>query len=302
MGWAARGSWLVAIATLAAGAPAQEGPVTEAMVPDGWVLGETLRFGADNLFEQINGAAPGYLRYSFQGLAVQAVRRSDDPKSELLVEVFGFANHLDAFGIYSTERAPGLEYLKLGAEGYYLPGACRFYRGTYYVKIATTRNDDATRAALGVLAPALARALGGETRAPKLLGVFPKTGLVAASERYEGSDLLAHDFLGAGFTADYDLGGEKPSKLFLALKPDAAEAREAYYRLLSFLRKRSQMGEGLRVAGGRARMTDQPFYGPSLVCWTGRVVCGVLATPNQEAAVALIEQLTANLPPAVPEH
>jgi len=291
----AQATLLLASAALAPALGAQDGPVTASMVPVGWELGETQRFVADNLFEQINGAAPGYLRYSFRVLTVQPVRRTEDPRSELLVEAFEFGHHLDAFGIYSTERAPGLDFVKLGAEGYQVSGGCRFYRGNHYVKIAATRNDDVTRLALGALASALARSLRGETRAPRLLRAFPRDGLIAASERYEGSDLLAHDFLGAGFTADYDVGGEKPAKLFLSIKPNATEAREAYYRLLSFLRRRSTMGESLRVAGGRGRMTDQPFYGPSLVCWSGSLVCGVLATPSREAAVDLVETLVGNL-------
>ena len=292
---AVRGLATGILLALGRGASAQVEYVTGAMAPDGWELGETQQFGADNLFEQIDGAAPGYLRYSFKALTVQPVRRMDDPQAEVLVEVFEFANHLDAFGIYSTERAPGLAYVKLGSEGYCLPNTCRFYRGPYYVKLEATRNDEPTRAALELLAPALARCLGGETRPPALLRAFPRTGLIAASERYEGSDLLAHDFLGAGFTADYDLGGEKPSRLFFTIKADPTEARDAYYRLLSFLRKRSEMGERVRVASGRGRMTDQPFYGPSLVCCSGAVVCGVLATPGQEAAAGLVEALVANL-------
>ncbi|MBM3475309.1 MAG: hypothetical protein FJX75_18765 [Armatimonadetes bacterium] len=277
-------------------AAAAQGYVTARMVPEGWKLaGEPQAFQADNLHEQIDGAAAGYLRYSFRLLTVQSVQLADDPKTEILVEVYEFGNHLDAFGIYSNERTPKLEYLKLGAEGYYAGATCRFYKGSYYVKVAASRDTQQVQAALQALATGLARRLKGETKPPGLLKAIPSEGLIANSERYEGSDLLAHEFLGRGFTADYDLGGEKPAKLFFAIKADRWEARGAHYKLLSFLRQRGEVGEKAVLAKGSGRMTRHPFYGPSLICRSGPVVCGVLRTPGTEAATKLVEGLIANL-------
>jgi hypothetical protein len=273
------------------------------MVPQGWKLaGEAQTFQADNLYEQIDGAAPGYLRYSFKVLTVDSVQRADDPRTEILAEVYEFANHLDAFGIYSNERTPKLEYLKLGAEGYYVGATSRFYKGAYYVKLAASRDNEHVQAALKGLATALARRLSGETKPPDLLKAIPTAGLIANSERYEGSDLLAHEFLGRGFTADYDLGGEKPAKLFFAIKADRWEARSAYYQLLSFLRQRGEVGQTVALGDGSGRMTRHPFYGPSLICRSGSVVCGVLRTPGTETGAKLVEELLANLQAALPQE
>jgi hypothetical protein len=288
------GAWAILLA--AASAAAAEGYVTARMVPAGWVpAGETQAFQADNLYEHIDGAAPGYVRYSFKELTVQTLHLADDPNTEIMVEVYAFGNHLDAFGIYSNERAPKLDYVKLGTEGYYVANACRFYTGAYYVKLSASRDNEQVQTALKSLAPALARALRGESRPPKLLKAIPTEGLVANSERYEGSDLLAHDFLGAGFTADYDLGGEKPAKLFFAIKLDSTQARSAYYELLSFLRERGEVGERVSLSHGSGRVTKHPFYGPSLICRSGAVVCGVLRVPSEEAGRALVDDLLARL-------
>jgi hypothetical protein len=265
-------------------------------VPEGWHLaGETQVYQPDRLWEQINGAAPGYLRYSFQELTVQTLQLAADPKAEILVEVYRFGNHLDAFGIYSTERTPNLTYVRLGAEGYHVGPASRFYKGDHYVKLQGSRDDEAVGSALRAAAQALASALPGAVRPPALLKALPTEGLVPGSERYEGSDLLALDFLGAGFTADYTLGGEKPSKLFLTVRPDGAQARDGYYRLLGFLRRRGEVGGSVDVAGADARVTKHPFYGPSLIARSGPVVCGVLRTPGPEVAAPLIEGLLRRL-------
>ena len=291
---AAWSSILVGLASPCAWAAADPGLLTGAMLPEGWELGEPHRFAADNLWEQVNGAAPGYLRYGFRELTAQTVRSTGEPRGEVLIEVSEFADHLSAFGFYSTERAPGLAYIRLGAEGYCVLNDCRFYKGRYYVKLQMTRDDEATREALGGIATRLARALPGETRHPGVLRAFPREGLIMRSERYEGADLLAHDFLGAGFTADYALGGKRPAKLFFALKGSSAEARGAYRQLLSFLRRRSKMGEGVRIAGGHGRLVDPPFYGPSLVARRGAVVCGILGAEGPDST-RLVEALIANL-------
>ncbi|MGQ9730333.1 MAG: DUF6599 family protein [Candidatus Zipacnadales bacterium] len=261
-------------------------------VPRGWkVVGEPQTFNADNLYEHINGAAPGYLRYDFRCLTVETLQLAEDPATEVLVEIYEFGNHLDAFGIYSNERAPKLEFLKLGAEGYFVGPNVRFYKGPYYVKLNATRDNETVLAAQQTIARSLAMLLSGETKHPPLVRAIPSGGLIANSERYEGSDLLAHDFLGAGFTADYDLKGEKPSKLFFTVKPDGVEARSAYYQLLSFLRKRGEIGERIRLTSGRGHMARHPFYGPSLICYSGQVVCGVLRTPSPEAGIKLLDEL-----------
>jgi len=292
--------WSVS-AMLPSGLTLAEGYVSARMAPNAWqVAGEAQAFQADNLFEQIDGAAPGYLRYSFRLLTVQSVQLDDDPKTQILVEVYEFGNHLDAFGIYSNERTPKLAYVKLGAEGYYAGPSCRFYKGSYYVKLAASRDSEQVQVALKALATSLARRLKGETRPPALLKAIPREGVIANSERYEGSDLLAHEFLGPGFTADYDLGGDKPAKLFFAIKADRWEARDAYYQLLSFLRQRGEVGETVGLAQGTGRMTRHPFYGPSLVCRSGAVVCGVLRIPNTEAGAKLVNELLGNLQAALP--
>ena len=261
-------------------------------VPGGWeVVGEPKTFDEDTLFEHINGAAPGYTRYSFRLLTVQPVRNVEDPKLEVLAEVYEFGSHLDAFGIYSCERSTNNELVRLGAEGYYTNTACRFYKGRYYVKLNSSRAGEAARAAQETLAAGIAKSLRGDARHPTLLAAIPQAGIVPNSERYEGADLLAHEFLGAGFTADYDFGTEKKSRLYLAVKGSRAEARSAYYELLRFMRKRGEVGERLELADGRGRMTTHPFYGPSLVCVYENTVCGVLRVPSAEVAVGLVDEL-----------
>ncbi len=272
------------------------GYLAASSVPDGWELqGDASTFGPDNLYEHINGAAPGYLRYDFRELTVQPVQKVDEPKTQILVEVYEFGKHLDAFGIYSNERAPGLDFVKLGSEGYLTGPACRFYKGAYYVKLDGTRSDEDMQKAQSAIARALARILRGEAKAPQLLRVFPEEGLVAGSQRYEGSDLLAHDFMGAGFMADYQLGGEKDSKLFFAIKDTRTQARKAYWELLSFLRKRGEVGERFSLDGGKGRSVKHPFYGPSLMCRSGPVVCGLLRAPSDEIGQQVVADLLARI-------
>jgi hypothetical protein len=49
-------------------------------------------------------------------------------------------------------------------------------------------------------------------------------------------------------------------------------------------------------------MTRHPFYGPSLICRSGSVVCGVLRTPGTETGAKLVEELLANLQAALPQE
>ncbi len=57
-----------------------------------------------------------------------------------------------AFGIYSTERSPSFNYMKLGAQGYSADGSINFFKGNYYVKIRTFSKSEKTLQAVESLA------------------------------------------------------------------------------------------------------------------------------------------------------
>jgi hypothetical protein len=251
-------------------------------------------YGPHNLYEYIDGAAGLYQSYDFERLAVADYQLGDDRKQAIVVELYEMRTPLQAFGIYSVERAPHLKFERIGTEGYVSEGSCNFYKGRLYAKLAARRRDEATVRVVRRFARRIAAAAKGPARPPAILKVIPSRARVQDSEHFTGAAVLGHDFLPNGFLADYSLG-DKPSRLFLTLFPDEAQARAAYADLARFLREQGRMLGERAGLGDEAMAGEEPFYGLALACRKGSAVCGIVRIPDEESGRGVLEELLANL-------
>ncbi len=217
----AAGLMLAVLALMAMPAVAQP-PGVNVPVPEGWVLvDEEYRYGRDNLWEYINGAAELFLTYRFQELVVADIEQGE---SGLTVSVYDMGNPLDAYGIFETEKPKEAEALAdVGSAALLQPP----YRGLlikdrYYVKIEAGGGDIPAEALAGAMED-VAKGLPGENGLPTELAALPEKGRVPGTVAFAGSDFLGFEDLKACLYADYldDDGSEyglfvmKPNKAFL---------------------------------------------------------------------------------------
>ncbi|MFQ6097943.1 MAG: DUF6599 family protein [Armatimonadota bacterium] len=251
-------------------------------------------YGPATLYEYIDGAAGLYQSYDFRRLAAASYQVGDDAKRSIVVELYEMGSPLQAFGIYSVERSPQMKPERIGTEGYVFQGSCNFYKGRVYAKLAARQRDGATVRVLRQFAARIAEALDGPDTPPEILKVFPSDNRVEMSERFIGAALLGHAFFPSGFLVDYRLG-EKPSRLFLARFPDEGQAEAAYDRFVEFLRERGRAIEQREGPGDQAIIGEQPFYGLTLACRSGKDVCGIVRIPDESGGRRILEALLANL-------
>ena len=86
----------------AAAQPAGQAEEIHVPVPGGWTaVDQEYRYGRDNLWEYINGAAEIFLTYRFRELIVADFEQGD---MALSVSVYDMSRPLDAFGVYESEK------------------------------------------------------------------------------------------------------------------------------------------------------------------------------------------------------
>src|SRR5512139_1591285 len=127
--------------------PPQEKQRLAAWLPDAAAIGakavgEPVFYG-ENLFEYIDGGAEVYHHYQFAGLVHQKYRVGE---VELTVDIYDMGGAVNAFGIYSVERAPGYNYVPIGAEGYLNDLVLNFLQGPCYVKLLAAGKSARTSA------------------------------------------------------------------------------------------------------------------------------------------------------------
>jgi hypothetical protein len=86
---------------------------------DGWQIADgPTTYDSETLFEYLNGGAPLYLDFGFEGMVHVRYQLGDDSLSSVTLDVYDMGSDLGAFGLYRSGRPPGDEVRDWGAEGY----------------------------------------------------------------------------------------------------------------------------------------------------------------------------------------
>jgi hypothetical protein len=223
---------------LLAGCGRGSGPVS--MLPGtdaipGWTpAGEAQRFGADTLYNLVDGQAESYFAYAFEEVAVQTYQNAEG--ASLRVEIWQVATPADAYGLFTSYR--GGTPVAIGNEGDADPGRrLGFWQDRYVVSLFAIEPLPDTY--LQTVAQAVAGKLprGGEP--PELLSRLPQEGLVERSALYFHQEISIQTYLWLGGENLLKLGpdtdgilarhqiGEGNAQLLLIEYPDASAASTA---------------------------------------------------------------------------
>ena len=246
----------------------------------GWTLNETVEvFDSNNLYERINGAAPGYFLFDFKELTAFEYNQNGagDNLPYITVQIYRHASAEDAFGIYASERPSETDFIKVGAEGYQEGSMLNFFIDRLYVKIESPSVDDDVVKAVGQIAQEFARNVNPQSVFPAQLKNFPAENKIKRSELYIPSGYLGHEFLTKAFTANYEVAGKK-YQLFII---DAGSVEQANAMLTKYLQFTKQ---NLRLREGRLSIKDR--YNGDIECqWKGRYIWGIVNDSNAPVKV-----------------
>jgi hypothetical protein len=203
---------------------------------DGWEPeGEPMVYGADNLFEYLDGAADLYLTYDFMEMG--SLSYYDSQGRGLTIDIFEHGSDADAFGIYSQERPSSMKAVDIGAQGYYEFGILNFCQGHYYVKIAGFDLNEFDEEMLTIVGKIISSKIGGDKELPKALTCFPADAMLKNSSRYIAKNVFGHGFLHSAFVAEYRSDHGANERGFIIQADDGAEADEMLENYLDYAKK-----------------------------------------------------------------
>lgn len=269
------GAALLAAGTIASGAA----PSCDA-VP-GWTQhGAARSYGADNLFEYMDGNAEGYLLYGFVNMRGVSCEKAG---VTLLIDVSEFADGESAFGMYSANRDLRRPETKLGMGGQLVERRAIFAKGKYYVEIAVNQEGDHT-AALEEWTRAMEARTEGASEPPAQLKWFPPDG--QESLRLVPESVLGLRMLRRGYVGEYAAG-----KAFVVTEqsPEAAAA------VMEKLRARFSGAAPAKIADDAFQARDE-YLGGICIFRKGRMVAGYGRVADGQDAAALAGALAARLP------
>jgi hypothetical protein len=181
----------------------------------------------DDLWNYIDGAADAYLALGFLDLNITEYKKG---KRTIKAEIYRFGDDAMAFGMYSLERSPGYDFIKVGVQGYNEDGVVFFYKDRYYIKIITQSESKKVNESMKELAGLIAARIDGKNEFPALLKLYPSEGLVRNQETYILESVLGHEFLRGAFRASYEVDNDR-FDIYLFNCKSSEEASEMAARL-----------------------------------------------------------------------
>jgi hypothetical protein len=305
-----RGWWLLAL--LVANLSAQ---TLAGLIPSAAELGAFKStqapqyYDAGTLWQYIDGGAPGYLAYGFHEVASVTVAICatalpscpDAGRLEFVADIYDMGNALNAFGIYSTERSPDGQPVKVGSEGYQSDNALFFWQDRYYVKIVSDTGAPAVPEASRKLAAILSRKLPAAGTPPKLFSVFPAEGRVPHSERFLAQDVMGLEFLRGGYVVEYARNGAK-CRAFLIPGANAGGIQPNFQKFSEFVRTNGTIDPRPLQIGEESFAGKTSAYGAVMVARQGRYMAGVVGFEDREAARSLLLSILSKLAGAGQTH
>jgi hypothetical protein len=260
----------------------------------GWAMSQNPRsFKAGNLWEFIDGAADGFLTYGFQEV-VSADYAQAGTDYQAVVNIYQMKDPLNAFGIYTQERNPENQFLKIGNEGYAGGMELNFWAGSYYVKITTFDEKAAVRQEAAKLAGAVAGKVTAPGAEPAEAAWFPKQNQLPHTVVYIPKDVLAQSYLTNGFEAIYK-ADPKPGKMVLVGLESAAAAQDALARYRQFLAAGGKDIKDLKAPGDGGFSGKDSYYGNMAAVRAGKRIVVALGVGTEDATRKAIAELVGNI-------
>ena len=228
-------------------------------------------YTTENLWNYINGAATVYLAYGFTSLRMAEYTKG---KNSITVEIYHHKDAYNAFGIYSSERSPGYNFIDVGAQGYLEGSVLNFFAAEYYVKIHSNSEKQPELIAMKEIAENISQQISPQPDFPDIIHRFPADGKVPNSEKYISQNYLGHGFLSGVFTADYKKTEDNYTMFILekSSKQECLELLTAYFEFTG--QNPTEIKEGKLIIRDKY---NRDIY----LLWEGNMMIGVVGKMSE---------------------
>jgi hypothetical protein len=245
--------------------------------------GTKRQYTPDNLFDYRDGAAEGYLIYTFTGM------QGIDCKSGstiLSIDVSDMTDADSAYGMFAANRDPRQPIAKIGMGAQVMPQSLLFAKGKYFVEIIETdgSTDSNQTATLHAFAAKIEPLLEGRNTPPQELAWFPP-------ENQESAKLVPESVLGLkilkrGYVAKYATG-----QAFIVVEQSPESAAE----VMNKLRARFDSSAPIRL-GDEAFQLNAPYLDGICIFRKGEVIGGYTNLPDPAEAATQASKLLERIP------
>ncbi len=259
-----------------------------------WELtGEPKVYGPANLWEYLDGQAPTYLDYGMITCIHAEYRHRHQPDRKLVLDLFDMGNVEGAFGLLSAGRRREAETLEIGSTGYWQDGRACWMRDRVFAQVIVPDAGLTSFATAGYMALLADKAIDLPPTMPPALQAMPEQDRIVGTESFVARDMLGHDYLGAGWMADYQYQAGLEYRLFWVPCTNAGQARKRLEALRRFGAQNGRVFDMQAGTGQTALLIISDYTGRLLVVADSQDLAGTVDCLDEQLAVQKVNALLA---------
>jgi len=257
-----------------------------------WQLtGEPKVYGRDNLWEYLNGQAPTYLDYGMVRCIHAEYRHKHQPDRKLILDLFDMGDVEGAFGLLSAGQRREAETLQIGSLGYWQDGRACWLRDRVFAQVIVPDAGLASFATAGYMALLADKGIDLPPTLPTALTALPEQNRIAGTESFVARDMLGHDFLGAGWMADYEYRAGLEYRLFWVPCADEGQTQQRFEALRQFGMRNGRVFDMQAEVGQRASLITGDYTGRLFVVADLRDLAGTVDCLDEQLAIEQVRAL-----------
>ena len=278
-----------------ASAPGNDGKGIKDFIPSaqeltGFVITEQPAFyDINNLWNYINGAAPGYVSYGFQELVTFIVEKSQD-SLEVVIDIYDMGDTLTAFGIFSSEKSSGDFQIEFGSGSFRSDMTLYFWQNRYYIKMMAYDIIPETRNTLSHLSKMISKKIPVRGSIPAIFSIFPQNGQIKGSHKYIPKDVLGQEYFTNGYYCEYQQEGSI-YRIYLIENESVSTAKNSFQNYFDFFKNQQQLAENNLTTDKNTFCGKDSYYGDVFIHRGGRYIIGVMGGKDKMAANAIVKKM-----------
>jgi len=269
--------------------------IAASLTPEGWeIYDKVMQFGAENLYEQIDGRAEFYFAYDVIGLTFASFDKSNDNSLSINLSIYDMGTPTNAFGVFSGERSIGAPRIELGRDAYRSGANYYIWKGQYYIQVIALDTLDILKQVGLDMAGKLNSVLQDSGEPVWGLNALPQVDRVPESAQYFLVNAMGLDFMRNTYMAQY-AKGDVVVTTFLSQR----ESREiAGATVAKYIEYANKYGEGVKslIVDGVELVSCDMNGSYDVVFQKGNLVGGVSMVEEQSLAIRAAIDLWRQLP------
>lgn len=250
---------------------------------------EPATYTPENLWNYINGAAPGYLAYGFKELITFILYYPKD-STEYAIDIYEMTDSLNAFGIYSKESDPEGKKILFTRNGFITGNVLYFWQNRYYIKLIAYDESCETPGLLNQLGEIISKKLPLKGSTPNIFSIFPSSGKIAKSACFLPVNVLGQDYFKNGFIVDYSVKADKFKILFLN-ETDLEKAKSNFQKFFKYINETGKVLITKKKSGNESFIGIDDYYGKIHFCRNDATLFAVIGLDDQNMTQSIIEKM-----------